>query len=346
LSSNHRCIEDQISGLATGFSNNCSRIKETLLVCRRLYHTTVHFLIIWIQREASILRPSIRGQIINALLILGCLAFLSTHSFAQAQVQSVDGILDGSFHSMYNLQFDQAMQKAEQAKAFDKDDPMPWVAQACAVLFHEFDRLHILRSEMFSSDDTFDARPAYNWLPDAKKQFDDQLSHAEKMAHDRLNKNKNDVKALFAMVLINGLQADGAALITKKNMTALSYIKTSTSYAERLLALSPGSYDAYVATGMGKYIIGGKAAPVRWILRLGGLKGDQEQGVKELTLVAEKGRYLAPFARILLAFNDLRLKNKAAARQKLASLHDQFPGNPLFVQEIAKLDNHSMGPGQ
>ena len=294
------------------------------------------------------MRPAIRSQIISVFIGIGCLAFLPALAPAQSKVptQSVESILDGSFQSMYNLQFDQAFQRAEQAKALSKDDPLPWVAQACAVLFREFDRLHILRSEMFSSDDSFDARPAYNWLPDPKKQFDQSLAQAEKLSRDLLNRNKNDVKALFAMVLINGLQADGAALITKKNMSALSYIKTSSGYAERLLALSPGYYDAYVATGMGKYIIGGKSAPVRWILRLGGLKGDQDQGVKELTMVAEHGRYLAPFARILLAFNDLRVKNKAAARQKLASLHDQFPANPLFPQEMAKLDNHSMGSGQ
>jgi hypothetical protein len=299
------------------------------------------------------LRPGIRGKIVSVFLGIGCLVFLPALAPAQSKIQpqkvqpqSVESLLDGTFQSMYNLQFDQAFQRAEQAKALSKDDPLPWVAQACAVLFREFDRLHILRSEMFSSDDNFDNRPAYNWLPDAKKQFDQALSQAEKLSRDLLNRNKNDVKALFAMVLINGLQADGAALITKKNMSALSYIKTSTNYAERLLALSPGCYDAYVATGMGKYIIGGKSAPVRWILRLGGMKGDQDQGVKELTLVAERGRYLAPFARILLAFNDLRRKDKAAARQKLASLHDQFPGNPLFLQEMAKLDNRSMGPGQ
>jgi len=297
------------------------------------------------------LKSSIR-HLTTSVSIGICLAvFFSGAVVAQPsspshQVVSVEGMLDSSFHAMYNLQFDQAFQKAEQAKALSKDDPLPWVAQACAVLFREFDRLHILRSEMFSSDDSFDARPAYSWLPDAKKQFDDALDHAEKLSQVSLNRDKNDVKALFSMVLVNGLQADGAALITKKNMAALSYIKSSTGYADKLLALSPGYYDAYVATGMGKYIIGGKAAPVRWILRLGGLKGDQEQGVKELTLVAERGRFLAPFARILLAFNDLRLKNKTAARQKLASLHDQFPSNPLFAMEIAKLDNRSMGPGQ
>jgi hypothetical protein len=100
-----------------------------------------------------------------------------------------------------------------------------------------------------------------------------------------------------------------------------------------------------VATGLGKYIIGGKAAPVRWMLRLGGLKGDQQEGVKELRLVAEKGHYLAPYARILLAFDDLRHKDKQAARTQFAELQRQFPDNPLFSQEIEKIDHHSQGPG-
>src|ERR1700758_1375593 len=101
-------------------------------------------------------------------------------------------------------------------------------------------------------------------------------------------------------------------------MSALSFTKTANGYAERLLAHAPEYYDAYVATGMGKSIIGGKAAPVRWMLRLGGWKGDREEGVRDLTLAAQHGHYLAPFARILLAFDDLRHKNKAAARAKLA----------------------------
>src|SRR5258708_5053247 len=154
--------------------------------------------------EVSVLKDSIRRLIASLLIGIGLAAFFSGAVLAQSspkppQVPSVEGLLDGSFHAMYNLQFDQAFQKAEQAKALSKDDPLPWVAQACAVLFREFDRLHILRSEMFSSDDSFDARPAYTWLPDAKKQFDEALNRAEKLAHDLLNRNKNDVKALFSM---------------------------------------------------------------------------------------------------------------------------------------------------
>jgi hypothetical protein len=82
------------------------------------------------------------------------------------------------------------------------------------------------------------------------------------------------------------------------------------------------------------------------MLRLGGLKGDQAEGVRELALVADHGRFLMPFARILLAFDDLRHKNPAAARSRLEWLRQHFPNNPLFSQEIAKLDHPSISPGQ
>ncbi len=263
-----------------------------------------------------------------------------------AQTQDMEATLDESYRAMYNLQFDQAFKKAEEAKAMAKDDPMPWVAQASAVLFREFDRLQILRSEMFGTDEHFSDGGALIWNTAAKAEFESAISGAEKLAHERLRRDKHGINGLFALTLTNGLQADDAALISKKKFSALSFVKTSNGYAERLLARAPDYYDAYLATGLGKYIIGGKAAPVRWILRLGGLKGDQEEGLKELLLADQHGRYLAPFARILLAFNDLRHKNKVEARKKLEWLHEQFPNNPLFLQEIAKLDRPSTAAGQ
>jgi hypothetical protein len=77
---------------------------------------------------------------------------------------------------------------------------------------------------------------------------------------------------------------------------------------------------------------------VRWLVRLGGVPGDKQEGVKELKLVADHGHYLAPFAHILLAIAYVRERDKPRAREILTSLHQQFPANPLFAQEIAKLD--------
>lgn len=287
--------------------------------------------------------PGARFLLISTVLMSGISARAQT---SVSQAPSMSTLLDQSYRAMYNLDFEEAFRQAERAKAVSPENPLPWMAQACAVLFREFDRLHILRSEMFTSDDTFSARPAYQWATPAKAEFETALNGAQNLARREIARDNNDPTALFALALINGLRADDAALIGKKDMAALSFTRAANSYAERLLAKSPDYYDAYVATGMGKYIIGGKAAPVRWLLRLGGLKGDRQEGVKDLTLAAEHGRYLAPFARILLAFDDIRRNDRVAARQKFAALHDQFPNNPLFLQELARLDHATVGRGQ
>jgi hypothetical protein len=302
--------------------------------------------------EVQVLSVGAQTRIVLAAIALLSLAWHipaaaqgTVNTSISPQTQNLDSLLDQSYNAMYNLRFDEALRLSEAAKRMATDDPIPWMAQACAVLFREFDYMHILRSELFGADDKFIDGPAFVWDPQRRKDFDTALSGAETLAQQRLKRNKEDPRALFALTLVTGLRADDAALIAKKKFSALSYTKAANGYAERLLARYPNYYDAYIATGMGKYIIGGKAAPVRWMLRLGGFKGDQEQGVKELTLVADHGRFLMPFARILLAFDDLRHKNTVAARKQLEWLREHFPNNPLFAQEIAKLGHPSTGPG-
>jgi hypothetical protein len=292
----------------------------------------------------SILQPS-KPLKIPALLILVMLALVSG---ALAQVQqvaskspSVEDKLAQSYHAMYDLKFQEAFQAADEAKAVAQDDPLPYVAQAWVAFFRELDRLHILRSELFATDDSYNSRDAYTWDTGNKKIFDSSLDQAEKLAQGRLNRNQNDSRALLALSLINGLHGDDFGIFTKKDLKAISYIKTATTYAEKLLAQSPDCYDAYVATGMGKVIVARKSAPVRWVLRLGGLKGDEDEGIKELTLAADHANYLAPFARLLVVFEDVRFKNPADARRRLQDLHQQFPNNHLFVEELDKLNRTS-----
>ena len=85
---------------------------------------------------------------------------------------------------MYNLRFDEALRLAESEKCMANDDPVPWIAQACAVLFREFDRMHILRSELFGADDKFIDGPPFSWAPQRRKDFDTALAGAEKLAQD------------------------------------------------------------------------------------------------------------------------------------------------------------------
>ena len=140
------------------------------------------------------------------------------------------------------------------------------------------------------------------------------------------------------MTLSSGLQADYAALIEKRNMASLKYTRDANDWADKLLAVDPDCYDARVATGFSKYIIGSMAAPVRWVLRMGGVSGDKKQGIVELQMTADHGRYLGPFARILLAIAYVRDKDNSPRPGSAGCLRDEFPKNPLFAREIARLD--------
>ena len=85
--------------------------------------------------------------------------------------------------------------------------------------------------------------------------------------------------------------------------------------------------------------IGSKAAPVCWLLRLGGPASDKQQGIADLQTTAERGHYLAPLARILLAIAYVREKEKGRAVQLLSALRDEYPNNPLFSCEIDRLQS-------
>jgi hypothetical protein len=157
------------------------------------------------------------------------------------------------------------------------------------------------------------------------------------LAKQSLVENGANEDALFALTLFFGLQADYAALVERRDVAALRFSNQGTGWARKLLSLSPKFYDAYVATGIQKYLVGLRPAPIRWALRLGGIKGDRDAGVRDLKLAACKGRYLAPFARILLAIVHLRKDERTAAVEILHGLHQQFPDNPLFAEEIARI---------
>jgi hypothetical protein len=109
--------------------------------------------------------------------------------------------------------------------------------------------------------------------------------------------------------------------------------------AEQLLAQDPAYYDAYLAIGVENYLLSQKPAPVRWLLRLGGAETNKADGLQKLQVVADKGHYLLPYARLLLAVAALRENHRDQARALLQGLAQEFPSNHLYTQELAQLEN-------
>jgi hypothetical protein len=82
----------------------------------------------------------------------------------------------------------------------------------------------------------------------------------------------------------------------------------------------------------------------KFFLGFAGIHGDKKEGIRQLEIAADRGHYLRPFAKILLAMAALREKKREVARIQLKELVAEFPENPLFARELTKL-NASPGRG-
>jgi len=270
------------------------------------------------------------------LCVASLLLLCSTAPAVDTIVSAVS--LDDGFSLLYNLDFARAHQVFLSFQQEHPDNPMGPACDAAGFLFSEFSRLGVLEAQFYADDQAFAARKKLT--PDAtvRDHFYAALDQADSRARSRLTKDPKDRDALLALTMSSGLKADYAALIEKRNLASLHYTKEATAWAQQLQAVDPDCYDAHLATGVSQYIIGSMAAPIRWLVRLGGVSSDKQKGIADLQLTAQRGRYLAPFARILLAIAYVREKDKPRARELLVSLRNEFPQNPLFTQEIAHLD--------
>ena len=267
------------------------------------------------------------------LFRLTALALTASAAFA------TPALLDQGYRQMYNLQFPEAHRTFADYQRQHPDDPLGPVSDAAAYLFSEFDRLHILQSEFFTHDQHFMTDHKLAPDPLLKSRFEAALDAGKRLAA----RQPGDANAMFATVLAGGLHGDYLALIDKRYAAAFQEMKAGRQEAEQLLTLDPQYYDAWLAVGVENYMLSVKSAPMRWLLRMAGGETDRAVGIQKLRLTAEKGHYLAPFAKMLLAVAALRDHDRAQARGILDWLSREYPRNPLYAEELAKLQEPVTG---
>jgi hypothetical protein len=258
---------------------------------------------------------------------------------AQLEVLHVPEI-DAGFHLLYELKPAEARAQFAIWQKSHPEDPLGSASEAVSYLFEECYRQGILTSEFFLDNKRFLGKVALKPDPDLRAAFFAADKRAQDLAQLRLQSNPDETNALFSMTLSLGLQADYASLIDKHQVDSLKMTGEADKYAKRLLAVAPGAADAYLGLGTANYVIGSLPAHKRLFLALAGIHGDKVVGMQQLKIAAGSGRYLRPFAKILLALTALRENKTEVARTQLAA---EFPENPLFANELAKVGGPSQG---
>lgn len=245
--------------------------------------------------------------------------------------------LDAGFHLLYALKPAGARTQFGAWQQSHPQDPLGYASEAASYLFEECYRQGVLTSEFFLDDKRFLGKVPLK--PDAQLRAAFFASHkrAQDLALLQLKTDPEDANALFATSLSLGMQADYASLIDKRQLDSLKKIREADTYSKRLLTIAPDAGDAYLGLGTANYIIGSLPGTKKLFLGFVGVHGNKKKGIEQLEMASKGGHYLRPFAKILLALTALRKKKPQVAREELTELVREFPENPLFASELAKV---------
>ena len=252
--------------------------------------------------------------------------------------QPADGLgpLDHAFARLYNFDFAGGLAILDEMEKAEPQHPLISSTRAAAFLFMELNRMRILETRFFMSDDNMvDGSSRSVPDPAVRVKLFAALDRARNLAKARLAARPDDVDGLFALCMSASVETDYTALVERRTWRSTKLAPAVLVPARKLLGRTPPFYDVYVNFGTLEYIVGELPFFVRWFVRIDGVKGDKRHGIEQLKLAAYHGRYYAPFARILLVVVSLREKKLADAEELLAGLVRDFPENPVLRSELA-----------
>lgn len=245
--------------------------------------------------------------------------------------------LDDTFDRMYRYDFTNALRIVDSYTKAHPADPLGHTVKASAHLFQELGRLRILESEFFKDDDRIADKRKLQPDPAVRVDLFRSLDTAREIGRNQIAAKPDDANALFALCLAAGVHTDYLALVEKRQLSSLSFAKESQSWAVKLLSIRPDFHDAHLTKGVSEYLLGSVPFFVRWFVKFEQAEGSKTAAIANLQQVAQSGRYLKPFAKVLLAIVYLREKRPAEAERLLGELAAAYPENPLFRRELEKL---------
>jgi hypothetical protein len=251
------------------------------------------------------------------------------------------GSIQSAVHQLYESRFEASRHTLREYSSANPSDPLAPTLEAATFLFAELDRSGAMQRSFLTDNEKVADGKAPKPDPKTTSDFNKSVKQARKLAALVLALNPKDRNALLSMCLVSGLQRDYLALAEHKLRESYAFMRESQMYASKLLTVDPSAHDAYFTKGFTEYLVANMPAVVRWLMHFDDMTGTKEQGLADLSIAAESGQYMKPFAQLMLAMFYLREKQDDRTEALLAELTREYPENPIFRAELEKLkDRH------
>src|SRR5271167_476460 len=242
------------------------------------------------------------------------------------------------FDHFYNLEYDKAVREFEAAQQAHPDDPFAVNHTLEGVIFRELYRTGALDTEAYAGDSFLNKKPAAPPDPNVHDRVKLLSDQALTLSQSRLDKNPNDVDALYARGVTRGMRATYMGVAERVWFSALRSAVAARHDHERVLELDPNYVDAKVLIGTDLYIVGSLNWPTRVAASVAGISGNKQKGMTYLRQAStEAHSEVASDAQIVYALFLRREQNYNEALRVVARMQTEFPRNALVAAEYAHL---------
>lgn len=249
--------------------------------------------------------------------VIGVIGLLFLSSPTWAEIKLPPDVMEHAtqgINGVYSLDYPTAQQHIQQVFADYPDHP-----------FAHFGNAMIAWSRYEYEFETSDDKQRVVF----EKILDDSIAGIKRW----LKNNPQDPNAYMGLGALYGLRA----LFSMRNrswVTAYFSGRRAISNLEHSLKLDPSYYDAFFGLGIYQYFTGTLPNVIKILAKIVAIKGDPDEGVKQLNIARQKAKFTADSAKLILIeiqnTRGSKYYNPQKSLEFIRQLRAKYPTNPLM----------------
>lgn len=247
--------------------------------------------------------------------------------------------------AMYNIDYQTARAKFEEIRNRMPQHPAGDLYLATVIWLEQLNKSRRLQTGLYSNDSRFYAgadKASEDSEGDAvdpavDRAFRDRMAQAKTKALALVARNKNDPDALYFLGAFYGVMAGYEASTARKFFAAMRNGSRCVDAHEKVLALRPDYYDAYLSVGMYDYIVGNLPFAYKALAAIAGVRGNKKRGIARLQTIVEKDAATSDDARVMLLAIYQNEKRYDEGLKLLEQLSAKYSNSYLLKLETASM---------